>query len=107
VPVSAVAVPVEEILATGPSLIGNYPNPCNPRTMIVFAMRTAEQVSLKIYDVRGNLVRDLVDEIRAAGRQETAWDGADAAGRAVASGTYFARMTTATETSTRPLTLVR
>ncbi len=101
------AVPVEETLAAGPRLVGNYPNPCNPRTSIVFELPAAAAVSLRIYDVRGNLVRDLTNEIRPAGRQEMVWDGADRHGRIVASGTYFARLTTAAEVSTRPLTLVR
>jgi hypothetical protein len=107
VPVLEAAVPVEDVLVAGPRLVGNFPNPCNPRTAIVFELPAAELVSLRIYDVRGNLVRDLVHETRPAGRQDMAWDGADENGRAMASGTYFARLTAGAEVSTRPLTVVR
>ncbi len=107
VPVLEDAVPVEEALGDGPRLVGNTPNPCNPRTSIVFELPAAAPVSLRIYDVRGNLVRDLVHENRPAGRQDVVWDGADAGGRIVASGTYFARLTAGAEVSTRSLTLVR
>ncbi len=106
-PVLEDTVPVEDVLSAGPQLVGNYPNPCNPRTSIVFELPAAGFVSLRIYDVRGNLVRVLVHETRPAGRQELAWDGADASGRTVASGTYFARLSAGAEVSTRPLTLVR
>lgn len=107
IPVQENAVPVEDAMAAGPRLVGNFPNPCNPRTAIVFELPAAQTVSLRIYDVRGNLVRELVHENRPAGRQDVSWDGADAGGRTMASGTYFARLTTSTEVSTRPLTLVR
>jgi len=46
-------------------------------------------VSLKVYNVRGELVRTLVDENRPAGPQTVEWDGSDERGRAVASGVYF------------------
>jgi hypothetical protein len=107
VPVLEAAVPVQNLLVAAPRLVGNYPNPCNPRTSIVFELPAAASVSLRIYDVRGNLVRDLVHETRPAGRQDVSWDGADASGRAMASGTYFARLTAGAQDSTRPLTLVR
>jgi flagellar hook assembly protein FlgD len=49
-------------------------------------------VEIGVYNVRGQVVKTLVDGIRDAGRHETAWNGQDEAGRGVASGTYFYRM---------------
>lgn len=107
VPVRAEAVPVAEPVFAGPRIVGNAPNPCNPRTTILMELPSAGPVSLRIYDIRGNLVRDLVHDAMPAGRQAVAWDGADGAGRAQASGTYFARLMAAGVVSTHALTVVR
>jgi flagellar hook assembly protein FlgD len=46
---------------------------------------------LEIFDLRGRLVRVLVDEVLSAGRYEVMWDGTDSSGRAMASGVYLSR----------------
>lgn len=74
------------------TLTGNYPNPFNPATEIVFSLPRTGHAVLEIVDVRGHLVRTLRDETLAAGRHEVAWDGADTDGHTVASGVYFARL---------------
>ncbi len=75
-------------------LLGNYPNPFNPDTRIVFELPRDLRVQLTVYDVRGHLVKVLVDEQRTVGRYEEAWHGLDAAGRRVASGVYLYTLTT-------------
>jgi gingipain R len=75
-------------------LLGNYPNPFNPSTTIAFGLPRAMRVQLVIYDVRGNLVRTLVNEIRQAGRNEAVWNGRDRSGRAAASGVYLYQLVT-------------
>jgi predicted TIM-barrel enzyme len=96
--------------ATSPALaalLPNYPNPFNPQTMIPFALPVPGYAELSIYDAAGRLVRTLVAEVRPSGKNLVRWDGTDAAGRAVASGTYFARLTAADQTVVRSLVLVR
>ena len=88
-------------------LAQNYPNPFNPATTIAFALAGPGRVSLRVYDATGRLVRVLVDQSRAAGRYEEAWDGADSAGRAVASGVYFYRLETGECAETRKMVLLR
>ena len=71
------------------------PNPANPTAKFLFVIpRSAANTAarLNIYDVRGRMVRTLVDRNVAAGPHTAIWDGKDQAGRGVASGTYFARM---------------
>lgn len=72
------------------------PNPANPVAKFLFVIpRNAGNaaVRLNIYDVRGRMVRTLVDgKVMEAGPHTTLWDGRDTAGNGVASGTYFARM---------------
>ena len=73
-------------------LLKNYPNPFNPLTRISFRLDRDAQVSLRVYDVQGRLVRTLVDDYLAAGPRLVEWDGSDDEGRSVASGTYYLRL---------------
>jgi hypothetical protein len=86
----------------------NYPNPFNPTTTIAFTVRERSRVSLRIYNVAGQLVRTLVDDVRAAGVSHTVdWDGRNARGRSVASGVYFYRLVTKDATMTRKMVLLK
>jgi flagellar hook assembly protein FlgD len=68
----------------------NYPNPFNPSTTIKFSMPTAGHLKLSIFNVRGQLVKTLIDGIRPAGADQTImWDGTDERGSSAASGVYF------------------
>jgi hypothetical protein len=73
-------------------LLRNYPNPFNPATKIVFRIDRDAQASLRVFDVRGRLVRTLVDSYLAAGQRTVEWDGRDDSGHSVASGTYYMRL---------------
>jgi hypothetical protein len=76
------------------SLMQNYPNPFNPSTSIAFSLAERGNVAVAVYDVAGRLVTVLVDDEIDAGPHSVEWDGRDAGGNDVASGTYFARMST-------------
>jgi hypothetical protein len=90
-------------------LAPNVPNPLHPSTRIRYVLDRLAVVSLAVYDVRGRLVRTLVDgRTREAGRHEIVWDGADGSGRLVAPGVYFARLTLNGEVAlTRKMTVAR
>jgi len=85
----------------------NVPNPFNPQTEIPFALERSGPVVLRIYDPRGQLVRTLLDGDLAQGPHTVRWDGRDRAGRAVSSGTYFYRLTSAGQAQQRKMQLVR
>ena len=70
-------------------LIGNYPNPFNPTTKIAFELGKVERVRIRIFNVRGQQIAEIVNSVFGPGRYELKWDGKDAAGRPVASGVYF------------------
>jgi len=72
-----------------------YPNPFNPSTTIRFTLAQDGPTSLEVFDLNGRLVRTLVRDNLAAGRHDAVWTGLDQAGRSVASGTYFYRLTAA------------
>ena len=76
------------------ALLQNFPNPFNPETWIPYTLADDAAVKVRIYDVQGELVRQLDIGQRGAGRylnRQTAayWDGKDQSGASVASGVYF------------------
>ena len=76
------------------ALFQNFPNPFNPETWIPYQLASDAPVNLRIYNVRGQLVRELHLGLRKSGSykvQESAayWDGRDQFGEAVSSGMYF------------------
>jgi M6 family metalloprotease-like protein len=89
---SATAAPPVVVLPAAYALAQNFPNPFNPSTTIRYDVPAAGRVRLEIYDVRGRVVRALVDGSVTAGYHQVVWDGRDDAGRSMASGLYFYRM---------------
>ncbi len=87
--------------------LANVPNPFNPTTEIAYSVHTGGQVRLDIHDVTGRLVAQLVDNHVDAGDHTIKWDGRNAAGDAVSSGTYLIRLESAGEVLNKKITLVR
>ena len=85
----------------------HWPNPFNPRVKIEFAAARAGHVTLRVYDLRGELLRTLVDEERPVGPQVVEWDGRDEGGRSVASGVYFYEVRAGGEAVVEKMALVR
>ena len=67
----------------------NYPNPFNPKTVIEFAMPARGHVSVKVYNVRGELVTTLQDGVMDSGPQQVIWSGKDSNGMQVSTGVYL------------------
>ncbi len=72
----------------------NYPNPFNPITIIRYQLPTNSRVTLKIYNVLGQEVKTLADEIQEAGYKSIEWNSTNNFGSTVASGMYFYRLQT-------------
>jgi flagellar hook assembly protein FlgD len=83
------------------------PNPFNPRTTLAFDLPQDMAADLRVYDLRGALVRTLVDADLPRGSHQASWDGCDASGRGMASGSYFARLEAGGRVETVRLSLVR
>ncbi len=93
-------------------LLANYPNPFNPETWIPYQLSADSPVSISIYDLTGYLVRTLSLGFKTAGFYETRdraayWDGRNAFGERVASGTYFYRLKTPSYNQTRRLVIIK
>jgi hypothetical protein len=85
----------------------NYPNPFNPTTTISFGLPIEGKVNLKIFNIRGQLVKTLVDEVRQAGYHRAEWNGTDGSGNRVASGVYFYRLKFDDYTETRKMIMLK
>jgi hypothetical protein len=89
------------------SLAQNAPNPFNPSTTIRFALPRRTEVSLRVFDVRGRLVKTLADGPRPAGQHAVEWDGRNDRGAPAASGVYLYRLQAGEQTLQRRMLLVK
>ena len=85
----------------------NYPNPFNPETTIIFQLPETAFVSLKIMNMLGQEVVTINQQQYVAGEHRVTWDGKDAKGNIVSSGTYFCRLTAGEISLMRKMTIVR
>lgn len=74
------------------SLYQNYPNPFNPSTTIKYQLAMPSLVTIKIYNILGQEITTLVDEVREQGTHTAIWHGTNRAGNRVATGVYFYRL---------------
>jgi hypothetical protein len=88
-------------------LYQNFPNPFNPSTIISYDLPGAEYVTLDLYNILGQRVVRLVENLQAAGSYQVAWDSRDDNGRRVSSGIYLARLSTSSHTSTIKMSLLK
>ncbi len=78
-----------------------YPNPFNPSTNLSFSIANSEKVLLEVYNVKGQRVAVLVDDVLQAGNHSVIWNANNSQGNNVTSGVYFYRLTTPTHTETK------
>jgi hypothetical protein len=84
------------------SLSQNYPNPFNPTTNIKFALPKNGIVSVKIYDILGNLVNTIYDGYKAAGYYNASFDGSN-----LSSGIYFYKISSGNFSDTKKMVLIK
>jgi hypothetical protein len=89
------------------TLTGNYPNPFNPVTNIAFSIKEASQVTIDIYNLRGEKVNTLVNEYLEPNYYNFEWNSRDENNRSVASGVYFYKMKAGRYTSTKKMILMK
>ena len=84
-----------------------YPNPFNPQTTISFSLERNERASVAVYELTGKRVMALADRRFVAGTHWLTWNGRDAQGRALPSGTYLVRLETESAVRAQKLMLIR
>ncbi len=86
----------------------SFPNPFNPSTKIEYSLPRDGRLSIKVYNVRGELVRTLLDApMKATPKAAVTWTGDDDRGRQVASGVYFCQVKSADGEILNKVTLVK
>ena len=73
-------------------LFQNYPNPFNPSTTIQFALNKTSLVKLKVYDLLGRQIKNILNEERTAGIHSVVWDGKDNFNRQISGGVYLCKL---------------
>ncbi len=73
-------------------LYSNFPNPFNPETIIKYDVPSQSQVSVKIFNILGQEVATLVDEVKQPGRYEVVWRGTNSSGQQMSTGVYLCVM---------------
>ncbi len=99
--------PVDAVAPVGEFFSKNYPNPFNPSTKIEFNLPKAGHLSLKVFNVRGELVKTLIDEKWGAGLGSIIWDGNNDFGEQVSSGVFFYEIRTAGKVIVKKMVLVK
>ena len=97
----------DELISLPFELMQNYPNPFNPETTISFNAKTTGNAKLTVLNMRGQVVRTLLDGIIPAGMNSMVWNGLDKNGQKVSSGLYFYRLDLGNSTQTRKMLLIK
>jgi len=103
------ATSVDWAAATGPSLFLSdpWPNPSAGAATFGYQVREPRQVTLRVLDVAGRLVREIESGVRGPGAYYTSWDGRTSAGGRAPSGTYFLKLQADDHSEARAVTLIR
>lgn len=90
-------------------LYGNYPNPFNPETTISYSVSQAQHVRLEVYNMRGQLVKTLINEYIASAntRLDVIWNGLDNNNNKVSSGIYLYKLITDNYSKTNKMILMK
>lgn len=85
----------------------NYPNPFNPTTIIKYSLDEPGAVSLEIYNIKGQLVKTLIQGNADKGTHSVVWDGIDHIGNPCSSGVYFYKLRTNSRTLVRKMLMLK
>ena len=100
-------VSAEVKIKEGYALTQNHPNPFNPSTTITFAVPELSEVTLAIYNLRGQLIRTLHTGQISAGYHSVVWNGTDTQGNLVTSGIYFYVLKAGNFTQVKKMSLLK
>jgi hypothetical protein len=94
-------------IPTSYSVAQNYPNPFNASTVIRYSLPEQARVKIEIYNILGQKVKTLVDEVQTAGYKTVEWNGTNAQNRTVASGVYFYKINTGKYSEVKQMTMLK
>jgi len=95
------------VLPEKTALVAAYPNPFNPQTTIAYQLPKSQKVTIRIYNLRGEQVKELVNGFKGAGYLAVVWDGKDFQNKDVNSGIYFILLQAGNYHAVKKATLLR
>jgi ligand-binding sensor domain-containing protein len=87
--------------------VSNYPNPFNTSTKIRFQLTSSGIVQLNVYNIKGQLVKKLNQDLMSKGQHDILWDGRDEKGKYLASGVYIYKLSTGIRSETGKMILLK
>ena len=106
---AATITPNSEEIAIPPvtALYPNFPNPFNPETNIKFSNSQSDKISIDIYNIKGQRVKQLTNQAYPKGTHSLKWNGMDENGKSVSSGIYFCKMYSVGKTQMLKMVLMK
>ena len=95
------------VIPSSSLLRANYPNPFNPTTTISYYIETDQEVSIDIFNIKGQKVKNLVNGYKTKGDHKVVWNGQDEKGNNVGSGVYFYRMKAGEYQATQKMLMIK
>ena len=92
----------DEVIARDYGLYPAYPNPFNPNTIIHFEIKERSLVKIDVYDMRGQLIDNLVNEVKPKGGHRYTWEP-----RNLSSGIYFVRLSSNNQNYTQKVSYIK
>lgn len=89
------------------ALYQNYPNPFNPVTKIQFSIMKKDRVVIDVYNIKGQKVKTLMNDVCDSGKHSVIWNGLDQNNREVSSGVYYYRVKSGNFEQTKKMVLVK
>ena len=99
--------PISPEIPEGFELFQNYPNPFNQTTMIEYSVPARSDVTLTIYNILGQVVREWHAPSLAAGTYRYEWEGQNESGQTVATGVYFYRLQIGEFSQSKKMVLIK
>lgn len=84
-----------------------YPNPFNPSTTIAYSVCKNENITVRIYNVKGQMVKELINKTHTPGNYQLKWNGIDDKNRSVSSGIYFVRFDSQSKNIIKKIIMVK
>ncbi|MDP8209942.1 MAG: C25 family cysteine peptidase [Candidatus Stygibacter australis] len=97
----------EENFGNAVTSLKSYPNPFNPQTTLSFNLNENTEINLSVYNIKGQLVRELINEHLEEGNHSVIWDGRNASGKTTSTGIYFARLKARNLDITKKIILIK
>ncbi len=98
---------IETPLLTKAVLHSAYPNPFNPSTTISFDLAGTENVCINIFNIKGQLIKNICNKTYDKGNHSIIWDGKDNQGNSCGTGVYFYKMTAGKTRQSKKMMMIK